>query len=188
MTRQFIALDLSEEQKNGLLALQRELKKDINGIKWVEHGNLHVTLKFLGEMEEEYINALCSLVEKAAGRFKPLEMSLGKLGLFPGGSKKPRIIWVGVEQGREVIQELWQELEQLFHREGHPLSQNPFSPHVTIGRIRRVQNKVPLSRWTDQYRKFTLPPTTVNYVTVYQSVLKPQGAIYTPLQKIYVPK
>jgi len=181
--RVFLALDLSEEQVNGLVNLQKKLKKDFNGVKWVDSLNLHVTLKFLGEIEEYQLTSLFNRVKKTVKGFPPFDMSLKGLGFFPN-STKPRIIWVGVEQGNEYVSELWKEIEFSLQEEGFPMSQKAFTPHVTLGRIRRIDKKIPVIKWINQYREFYLPPAEINHLTVYQSTLQPQGAIYTPLNKI----
>ena len=185
--RTFIAVDLSEEQKEGLYTLQKELKKEFNNVKWVNHSNLHVTLKFIGETEEEDAERFSEIVQKAVRGFAPFEMSLNELGFFPG-PHKPRIIWVGVDKGKEELQKIWKEVELAFQEEGFPLSDKNFKPHVTIGRIRRVQKKVPAQKWINEHSAYDLSPYLVDNITVYRSDLQPQGAVYTPIDRVYLAK
>ncbi len=182
--RVFLALDLSEEQRKGLGNLQKKLKKDFNGVKWVEGANMHVTLKFLGEIEENEVDAICSILENNVKSYLPFLLSLKGMGFFPKISK-PRIIWVGVEEGKNYVTNIWKDIEMSLHEKGYPLADKNFTPHVTLGRIRRVEKKVPTTKWLNEYHDFSLPPTEINYLTVYNSTLQPQGAVYTPLNKIY---
>jgi len=182
--RVFIAVDLNEDQKDELCSMQKELKKEFNSVKWVEPANLHVTLKFIGEAEEEELDLFSSLVKKAVKGFTPFEVSLKKLGFFPHPGK-PRIIWVGVDQGGEELKSIWKEVEINFQEKGYPFSDKPFNPHVTIGRIRRVQKKLPVQKIINEYRDISLSTkATVNNVTIYRSDLRSHGAVYTPLDKI----
>jgi len=181
--RVFLALDLSEEQACGLGSLQKKLKKDFNGVKWVDASNMHVTLKFLGEIEEHQLDSLFTRVEKAVEKFDPFHMSLKGLGVFPNPNR-PRIIWSGVNEGSDYIKLIWEEVEWQLQEEGFSLSQKTYTPHVTLGRIRRVSSKVPAKKWVNQYREFTLPATEIKYVTFYQSTLQPQGACYKALSMI----
>ncbi len=181
--RLFLALDLNEEQISGLAGLQKELKKDCSRIKWVDSTSLHITIKFLGEIEENRINSLIRRVEFAIDKINPFMLSLEGLGFFPSNDK-PRIIWVGIDKGSEHVKWIWEEIEWAFQEEGFSLSQKPFTPHVTVGRIRRETKKVPVNKWIDRYRDFSLPATKIDHITLYHSNLQPQGAVYTPLQKI----
>lgn len=181
--RAFIALVLPDAARDALERLQQELRASRADVKWVEPDNLHVTLKFLGEISEAERQALERMLRQLATSMEPFALGLSGVGAFPSVSA-PRVIWVGLGEGVEAAAHLAQAIE----REGAsiplPREDRPFSAHVTLGRVRSPRGRQVLvvalkqSRWQ--------PPSAwqVNAVTFYQSVLGSGGPQYTVLADI----
>jgi len=180
--RLFIALDLSEEQKSHLTLLQDELKPSLNNVKWVDVYALHITLKFLGEVETIPHETLFSLLHQAVKTFRPFDFNLKKLGVFPN-KKRPRVIWAGVEKGNEKIIELSKSINQKLKNKGFEEEKKEFMPHVTLGRIKNFNRNDPLNQILDNYKDFSTPASKATHINLYQSILSPKGATYVSLQK-----
>jgi len=181
--RLFIAVDLSEEQKEQLLELQKRLMQDINGVKWVNATGLHITLKFLGEVENIPEEPWKPLL-KAINNFKPFKVSFQGIGAFPS-LRKPRVIWSGVNEGKEQLRELSRSIDNVLKEHGFSPEKKEIIPHVTLGRIRKNEKGISLTPVVGKHEEFYTPNSDVNYINLYQSILSPKGASYKSLQKIY---
>jgi 2'-5' RNA ligase len=181
--RAFIALAIPEEARQRLVQLQSDLRASRADVKWVEPENLHVTLKFLGEISEEERQAVEHMLRRIATATAPFPLGLSGVGAFPSLGA-PRVIWVGLGEGSEAAA----HLAQMIEREGAsipiPKEDRPFSAHLTLGRVRSPRGRQELvgrlrqSRWQ--------PPSAwqVNAVRLYQSVLGSGGPQYTVLAEV----
>jgi 2'-5' RNA ligase len=179
--RTFIAVELPENIKKKIGEIQAPLKRTNAFVSWVKPGNIHVTLKFLGEVPEEQIQEVFNATEKAlegAGRFT---MSLKGMGGFPN-LKRPRVIWVGAGSGGEELSFLAKRIEEEMEKIGFPKEKRSFSPHFTIGRVKSPKNIEQLATRVES-SQFQTEEIEVAEVVVMKSQLTPGGAIYTP-QKI----
>lgn len=180
--RTFIAVELPEQIKKEIEVLQAPLKKTNAFVSWVKPGNIHITLKFLGEVPEEKINEVFSACEAAlknAGKFK---MNLKGMGAFPD-FRRPRVIWVGAGKGGEELSDMATKIEEEIEKIGYPKEKRKFSAHFTIGRVKspkNIEKLIELVKSSD----FETADIEVSEVTVMKSQLHPAGAIYTPLKKI----
>jgi 2'-5' RNA ligase len=188
--RTFIAIDLNNENKALLAKLQAELKHAQADIKWVDPDNIHLTLKFLGEVTEEYIGKVKESLDKATAGSKPFELSLSGIGAFPN-LNYARVIWVGVEKGKKETEEIAKKIEEALCGLGFPKEGRPFAAHLTIGRVRSGKNKEALrDKITDcpclagRQGLLIADCQKVSSITLYQSQLTPQGPFYTPLHKV----
>lgn len=181
--RCFIAIDINEEVRTGLADLQSELqsKADIkkSDAKWVNPKNIHLTLKFLGEIKDEQAVDVCNITRDVAGRQKSFELDVESVGHF--GGRNPRVLWVGTGKGSENLLELQKDLEQQLDSAGWPAEKRQFSGHLTLCRIRNPKAGVKLAQLSEQYKDFKLGTLTADSVSVYQSQLTPKGPIYTVL-------
>lgn len=132
--RTFIALELSEPLKEGILALGTSLKERGVRASWVRPGAMHLTLKFLGDVEERALSGLAGAVGRAAAGVRPFRFETTVLGAFPS-PRRPRVIWLGVEPVDELF-DLAEAVETELAELGFPRERRPFRPHITIGRIR----------------------------------------------------
>jgi len=181
--RVFIAIDIDEEIRKGIANLQAEMqgKVDIkkSDVKWVNPKNIHLTLKFLGEIKDKDTVEVCNIAKEAASRYKGFELNIETVGFF--GGKSVRVLWVGTGNGSENLLELQKDLEQQLDSAGWPAEKRQFSGHLTLCRIRNSKAGVKLAQVTEGYRDFKLGSISVESVTVYQSQLTPSGPVYTVL-------
>jgi 2'-5' RNA ligase len=145
-------------------------------------GNVHLTLKFLGDVSEENLNALTAMIQAEASACPPFNLSIGGLGVFPS-IKRPRVIWVGVEAPAE-LSDLHGRIEAETTKPGYPPDKRGFSPHVTLGRVLRRADSGEvreISQRLDQQKTGFIAASPVEAVHLYQSDLKSTGAVYTHL-------
>ncbi len=134
MPRAFVALCLDEPVRAALAAEIERLRPLSRAVAWVPSQNLHLTLKFLGQQDDERLaEAVCALEEAAAGR-APFALTLYGLGAFPG-MEQPRILWVGVAEGALHVRALQAEVEAALERRQFTPESRPWHPHLTIGRV-----------------------------------------------------
>jgi 2'-5' RNA ligase len=177
--RTFIAVELDKPVKDALSRLQSELKKSEADVKWVFPENIHLTLKFLGEVKEEKIPKIIQSLKKIARAVNSFRAEINTIGAFPN-TKSPRAIWTGIEQGKENLLRLAELIEDAAAKLGFPKEERKFSAHVTIGRVRSPKNKAALSE-AMQRLKFDALSQTVNSVILFKSTLTPKGPIYEKL-------
>jgi len=149
------------------------------GIKWVKPENVHLTLKFLGDVKQESLNEISSLLEGIGARFRPFTIILDRTGLFPN-IKNPKILWIGINGDTAVLGRLKYEIEEGLHKYGFKREPKPFVPHITVGRIKKAR---PLPRQVAAFLNTYLEnaSTTVSRFHLVQSRLTPKGPIYTVL-------
>jgi 2'-5' RNA ligase len=179
MKRLFIAIDLPLELKEKIYEYELELKKIIErGVKWVELENIHITLRFLGETDEEKIIDIEKIMDSMSANFYPFLISIGGLGAFPN-LKNPRVIWIGIGKGENELRELSDKLETKIRKLGFRKEEREFSPHLTIG---RVKEKINLK---DEIMNFNIPDIMFlsEELTLFESKLTPSGPIYTTVYK-----
>jgi 2'-5' RNA ligase len=180
--RTFIAIELPERVKKNIELAQAPLKKTNAFVSWVKPGNIHITLKFLGEVPEEKINDVSLATEKALEGIKKFRMSLKGMGAFPD-FRRPRVIWIGAENGEKELSYLAGRVEEEMEKIGFPKENRKFSAHFTIGRVKSPKNIETLMELVKS-SDFLTDEIEVNEVVMMRSQLHPAGAIYTPLKKI----
>jgi 2'-5' RNA ligase len=180
--RTFIAVELPEKIKKEIEELQAPLKRTDASVSWVKPGNIHVTLKFLGEVPEEKIGEVFSATQKALEGATKFTMNLKGTGAFPN-LKRPRVIWIGAGSGEEELSSLASRIEQEMEKIGFAREKRRFSAHFTIGRVKSPKNVERLMEMVTS-SDFETEEIQVNEVVVMKSQLDPRGAIYTPLKKI----
>lgn len=180
--RTFVAIELPAQIKEQIASVQAELKKTSAQVSWVKPDNIHVTLKFLGEVSEEKIDAVYSATQVGCQGRKTFRISLKGLGGFPN-LKRPRVIWVGTSQGEKELVDLQSRIETELEKKGFPKEERKFTPHFTIGRIKFPKGIETLSEKVER-AEFATPEFEVKEIVIMQSQLHPSGAIYTPLKKV----
>jgi len=181
--RTFIAIELSEEIKDSLAQVQSNLKYAGADVKWVEKNNIHLTLKFLGEIDEKKCEMVKLALDETAKSAKPFEISLKDIGAFPK-IDYPRVIWVGLDKGAKESIELAVKTDETLSKIGFDKETRPFAAHLTIGRVRSAKNKEALKEKIDSYDpKHLQPHQLINSITLFQSTLTPKGSVYTKLHE-----
>lgn len=178
--RVFVAVFPPNEVLDSLAALIERVRRPGDGISWVKRGNLHYTLRFLGELEPGRAEAACRAGREAVRGMRPFRGVLGEAGAFPD-FRRPRVLWIGMAEGGPELVLLARSLEEALRREGFGRADRPFAAHLTLGRVRehgsasggRVAEALAAERVGSSF--------AVDRLTVVQSQLHPRGSIYTPL-------
>ncbi|MBD3234757.1 MAG: RNA 2',3'-cyclic phosphodiesterase [candidate division Zixibacteria bacterium] len=180
--RTFIAVDIPDDAKMALDKLCIGFRRSGCRISWVKAKNLHLTVKFIGDFDPESIPELtAALKETVKGHGKQL-VSLQGLGGFPN-TRKPRVLWVGAEQGREWFVELARKIDKACAKLGVKKEKKKPSPHLTIGRVRDLHDWHKLEE-SFNTASFEYPAFEVDSITIYKSDLSPRGAEYSVIEKI----
>lgn len=186
--RTFIAIELPEEIKDALAQLQEDLKKSGADVKWVEPKNIHLTLKFLGEIDEIKAQNIIKIIEEIAQGLNSFKARISSVGAFPK-LNFPRVIWAGVDEGDEEICKIASGLEQPIAKLGIPKEDRKFSSHITIGRTRSTLNREKLvqelSRLATESGQVNLE-FTVTKITFFKSTLTSGGPIYEALNEAHL--
>jgi RNA 2',3'-cyclic 3'-phosphodiesterase len=181
--RTFIAIDLGKMIRDRCLALQEMLARGGAEVKWVEEENLHLTLLFLGEVEDRDLPALCQAVAECCALHDPFTLSIETVGCFPN-PRRPRVVWVGIGTGSAEVGALHDALEPpLFDLGCYRREERGYTPHVTLGRVRSERSNAALSMALTRQAKWHGGETAVREVRVLSSELTPQGPIYTVLSR-----
>lgn len=176
--RLFTGIALTSECRAAVAAAVAPLRADPASVSWVAPENLHITMKFLGEISRDRLGAIGVALEGVAANFSPFLLHAEGAGLFPG-TRNPRVLWVGFREPLELVKELQENMESALSGAGFPREDRPFHPHITVGRARGVLPPA----WGDRFlralsgRRFGEVP--VPKITLYESRLSPGGAVYT---------
>ncbi len=182
--RAFIAVDLSRELRQALARLSEALQSRLGHLplRWVPPENIHLTLKFLGDISTRNLRIIQELLAREAALYPPFEFSAGTLGAFPN-PRHPRVLWVGVQAPRVLFQ-LQEGIEKTLARLGYPPDSKPFSPHLTLARMARTARGEDIRNLAHALRHEHvgyLGSTRVEEIHLYRSDLRPSGAVYTRL-------
>lgn len=182
--RTFIAIELPKAIQDSLARLEERLKKSGADVKWVEPRNIHLTLKFIGEIDQQKSEQVGEAVKSIAGSKAAFHMRVFSIGAFPK-INFPRIIWAGIDKGDSETKEIAKALEEKLAELGIPKEDRPFSSHITIGRAKSTLNRDKLIRELtaagDIFKTENLE-FTVERITLFQSTLAPGGPVYEPLK------
>jgi len=183
LLRAFIAIDIPPEIKKAISSQTASLRKESgHAVRWVAVENIHLTLKFLGEVSSDNLELLAQSLHSDCSRTVPFTVSVEKLGCFPN-PRRPRVLWIGLAIPPE-LNRLRRQVEASAARLGYAPDDKPFSPHLTIGRVREQAAPAELQGLRGLLERATvanLGTFAVNEVHLYKSDLKPEGPIYTRL-------
>ena len=181
--RTFIALDLGKAIRDRLVSLQENLGKITTGVKWVEPQNLHITLLFLGEVEDREIPALCRAVEEVTHAFQAFALTVEGTGCFPN-PRRPHTLWVGVGSGVQEAVALHDALEPPLLALGcYRREDRKYTPHVTLGRIRSHEAPAGFAQALAKYQAWKAGDTSARELHVMSSELTSDGPVYTVLSR-----
>ncbi|HXG93232.1 MAG TPA: RNA 2',3'-cyclic phosphodiesterase [Blastocatellia bacterium] len=176
--RTFICIEVPDSIKNRIASLQQELKRLGAQVSWTNPANIHLTIKFLGDVAVSKLDTVRGAVERAIDSMSEFEIEVGGAGCFPA-PKNPRVLWVGLTNIPDALRALHKRIEDGLARGGFEREQKRFSPHLTIGRIRGPHNaKLVVEKLVAM--GFEPESFRASEVIVMRSDLKPTGSVYTP--------
>jgi RNA 2',3'-cyclic 3'-phosphodiesterase len=177
--RAFIAIEIPPAVKAALADCRAELQRLPAEAGWTRPGNIHLTLKFLGEVPERSQETIAEAMREAAAGAAQLCLELAGLGAFPSW-RRPRVLWAGLAGEVEAAKRLQARLEELLDKGGFPPEGRAFAPHLTLARLRSVEDA---RTWAQTVEAYRLPPLAfaVDRIVLFRSELHPAGARYTEL-------
>jgi 2'-5' RNA ligase len=177
--RTFIALPTQSNAQQAIAGIQTQLKATQAAVKWESQDKFHITLVFLGNVEQSKLELLSIALAKSVQQFPSCTMIYESLGIFPN-MHNPRVIWIGIKTNQTVL-DLQAETERLCTEFGFPKEDRMFHPHITLGRVKETRNLV---RLTDAIKTITFEPieTFCSEILLMKSELHPSGSLYTILK------
>lgn len=181
--RSFIAIELGDKEKRSLERIQSKLKRELPPVRWVKPAAMHLTLKFLGCVEEDQVPKIVDSMKSAAGGCMPFRVHLSGLGAFPN-PRNPRIIWIGIREESGALKRLAGELEKLLSGIGIEPEDRPFSPHLTLGRVKERGDGNVFDGVLTAFKDQDAGEAQVDRISLMRSDLTPQGPIYSALRHV----
>ncbi|MGB2823375.1 MAG: RNA 2',3'-cyclic phosphodiesterase [Phycisphaerae bacterium] len=178
--RTFLALDIDASIRDRLTAAAREFPETGSKVRWVAPENLHVTLKFLGDVPEPDAADVCEAVVGLAGGVEPFDFDVAGLRCVPPAGKV-RMVWADVAEPTRQMAAAFEKVESALGELGFPRERRGFHPHVTLGRVKFTRNAADLRAAADRHAGTLFGTQHARGIVVYRSELTPQGAIYTPM-------
>ena len=185
IARIFIAIELPVDVVRGLdgtISLLRE-RVETPDIKWVTAGNIHVTLKFLGDVPRARIDEIGRSLEPICAATPPMRLSVAGLGAFPS-ARAPRVVWAGLEGDTEPLSSLAHNVDAALVALGYPAESRPFTPHLTLARVRQEASgdvRARLGEVILRTRMSQSLPFQAGSASIMRSQLMPRGAVYSRL-------
>jgi 2'-5' RNA ligase len=185
--RSFIAIELPGEVKRELVRLQDELRLGSRtSVRWVDTNNIHLTLKFLGDIDENITGRITAILEEAASGTSPFRLEIGGLGVFPN-PRRVQVVWVGLSGDIEKLGQLQKRIESGLVPLGFAAESRSFTPHLTLGRVRdraTPEERQDLGRLIEGMRFESGAGLKVDAVNLMKSQLTREGPIYSRLSSV----
>ena len=185
--RSFIAIELSTAMREALARLIDSMgQAKIRGLRLVRPEAIHLTLKFLGDIQEDQAAAIVDTVSRSVHAQPPFNLGIGGPGIFPSGGS-PRVLWVGLDGDLLELIALQKELEDALVTLGFAKEDRPFSPHLTVGRFRDGTSLPDRRRAAETLYSATIPPAVgmhVSSISLMRSTLLPDGAVHKRVASI----
>ena len=180
--RTFLAVEVSDAVRSEVCKLTSQLASHAAGVRWVEPNNLHLTLKFFGEISDDDVSKICTAVGDAVSPLPAFDCECLGVGAFPRVTQ-PRTIWVGMRDDQDRVTGLQKTVEECVFELGYPRERRAFHAHLTVGRVRDSRAVQPLSESLQKQSELSLGTMRVSTVTLFASQLRSSGPIYTALAR-----
>ncbi|MGB7874529.1 MAG: RNA 2',3'-cyclic phosphodiesterase [Anaerolineales bacterium] len=184
LLRAFIAVEIPPEIHQAIEKKTASIRATLNKslVRWVPTGNVHLTLKFLGDVSPANLEMLAQMLNLEVSQHQVFEMEFGGLGAFPN-LRRPSVIWIGI-QAPAGLAALQHGIEAAAATLGYPAEKRPFSPHLTVGRVKQKVGSADMQKIRtalEETQVGSLGTARVTAVHLFKSDLKPTGAVYTRL-------
>ena len=188
MVRAFIAVDISQDAQKALAEIVMQLQEaGASDVRWVRPEGIHLTLKFLGEIDPALVDRVLQAMSPASQGTVPFTLALSEVGAFPN-SPNPRVLWIGLGGELDTLAELQHRVDREVHQAtGIPTEARPFSPHLALGRLRdnaRTEQRRKVGAAIARLSLTSQVPWVVSDVHLYRSTLTPSGAEYDRLGSV----
>ena len=183
MIRSFLAIELPKPILGKIEEVQGDLRSTHADVRWVSPEKIHVTLKFFGNIEESRIDLIFKSIEEPMRDALPFSVRVRGAGAFPS-LKNPRVIWMGLADGKEMLISLQKQIEDRLEKIGFEPEDRPFQPHLTLGRMKSSRGKEELVRRMEKYTEEEFGAFQVERVVLFKSDLRPSGPVYTLLREL----
>jgi 2'-5' RNA ligase len=184
--RAFIAIKISADIQEKLLGIQKKLKQSDTHISWVNPENIHLTIQFLGNIEESQVPQIVSELHESASVVSPFQLQVGYAGAFPN-LRYPRVVWIGVTDDEDdSLKTLQEDISARLQTLGFEQEEGRFKPHLTLGRVRSQKNKSNLVRAIEAIVNIWVGEISVDAIYLIKSELKSTGAEYTDLAEVKI--
>jgi len=178
VVRIFVCIEIPEEIRNRIESLQNRLRQTGAEVSWTKAANIHLTLKFLGNVAASRLSTVCGAVEEAVQGKSVIPIQVSQTGCFPS-PRSPRVLWIGINSRASALQALQTSVQASLARIGFAETARPFEPHLTVGRVKSQRNvgRLVTALVEEGFEAVTFQ---ANEVIVMRSDLRPTGAVYTP--------
>ncbi|MGL6076293.1 MAG: RNA 2',3'-cyclic phosphodiesterase [Fimbriiglobus sp.] len=181
--RTFIAVEIDTSTRQKVATLQRILATLTDSVNWVEPQNIHVTLLFLGEVDDRDIPGIHKILKNAARKAEPFNLECRGLGAFPT-PRRPKVLWAGIESGAEELVALHTAMETpLLELGGYRQEERAYTPHLTLGRITSDEDAAKLALEIPKQATWSSGQTTIEELLLFSSELRRSGPEYTVLAR-----
>lgn len=180
MKRTFIAVkvDAGDRIREAFEILKSDLRNE--AVRWTDINKMHITLAFLGDTSEDTIKEVSLMLKDICSNYKNFGFTLSRLGIFRN-INDPRVIWAGIENSEELTI-LAKQIKNGLDGIGVDIEEKEFRPHLTLGRLKRIQNKKSLEYLLKRYDDYKFQDVYVTEVIFYESILQSSGSIYIPIK------
>jgi 2'-5' RNA ligase len=175
--RAFVAVPLGDAVRGVLVRVQEALRRADADVKWVEPHNLHLSIKFLGEIAEDEAERLAALLREETARWPALALEYAGVGTFPERGL-PRVVWAGCRGDLEKLAGLARAVERAAEQVGVPRENRPFVAHLTLGRVKSGRNERRLRAAIENQRNVPVGKEEVARLVLYRSTTLPEGPVY----------
>ena len=180
--RTFVCIEIDGELRRKMSQVSAKLSSAGADVKWVAEDNMHLTLKFLGNVDEVEIPKVAGEAKRIAGQFQPFDFSIAGLGAFPEQGA-PRVIWIGLEEPTGRLEKMYYALNDALAPYAEKEERRTFSPHITLGRVNSSRRREELRQLIESNLDVQIGMQSVEEITVMMSELTRGGPLYTPLSK-----
>ena len=180
--RTFIAIDLDKKIKDTITTYIEQQNRFHADVKWASRQGLHLTLKFLGEINNEKALRTESILDFVTKDINSFPLTFKGTGCFPSENRAPRVFWIGIQEHKNILP-LQKAIETNLKNIGFPLEKRKYHPHLTLGRVRSNRNLEILKNELTYNQEKNFGSMTINNIIFFQSTLKPTGAEYTIISK-----
>lgn len=179
--RSFLAFEIPSEIRDTVSSIYNGLKDKTLNIRWVKEENIHITLVFMGNVNEKDLDPMGKLLEKACNKYAPFLIRVKGVGVF-SSLRSPRVLWIGIDGDIERMGHFRDRIQKDLRRFGIKEEKRRFSPHLTVGRFKRGFNNIDrLRSLIEEYRDAISSDSMVRELVLFKSDLRPEGAVYTKL-------